>query len=114
MLAELPELGQLNRREVAALVGVAPVARESGGWRGKRRIAGGRTTVRNVLYMAALSARRLHPPIREFAARLKAAGKPFKVVMVACMRKLLTQLNARQRKLLSSQKQSHLQEVICA
>jgi transposase len=93
LVAELPELGQLNRQQIAKLVGVAPMNRDSGKHRGERHIAGGRATVRKSLYMATLSARSWNPTIRTFAERLKAAGKPFKVVMIACMRKLLTILN---------------------
>lgn len=94
MLAELPELGHLNRQQVSSLVGVAPFNRDSGQFRGRRSIWGGRVGVRNVLYMAALSAKRSNPVIRAFAARLLAKGKPPKVVITACMRKLLTILNA--------------------
>jgi transposase len=93
LVAELPELGHLNRREIAALVGVAPVNRDSGTARGRRSIAGGRGTVRSGLYMATLSAMRHNPTIKTFADRLTAAGKPFKVVAVACLRKLVTILN---------------------
>ena len=93
LVADLPELGRLNRRQVAALVGVAPVNRDSGTLRGRRSIFGGRATVRCALYMAAFSAMRFNPAIRRFADRLRAAGKPFKVVVVAAMRKLLTILN---------------------
>jgi len=93
LLAELPELGHLNRQEIAALVGVAPFNRDSGRFHGKRSIWGGRASVRNVLYMAALSARRCNPAVKAFAKRLEAQGKPFKVVIVACMRKLLVILN---------------------
>lgn len=93
LLAELPELGSLNRQEVAALVGVAPFNRDSGAFRGRRTIWGGRADVRNTLYMATLSAKRFNPVIQSFAERLQQAGKPFKVVMVACMRKLLVILN---------------------
>lgn len=93
LLAELPELGLLNRQEVAALVGVAPFNRDSGQFRGRRMIWGGRADVRSTLYMAALSARRCNPVIRNFARRLEEAGKPLKVVLVACMRKLLVILN---------------------
>ena len=93
LLAELPELGLLNRQEIAALVGVAPFNRDSGRFRGKRSIWGGRAEVRSVLYMAALTARRFNPHIRAFAARLEAEGKAFKVVLTACMRKLLVILN---------------------
>ena len=94
LIAELPELGKLGRKQIAALVGVAPFAQDSGTYKGKRRIWGGRATVRHVLYMAALSARRYNPQIKALADRLAAAGKPPKVVLVACMRKLLTILNA--------------------
>jgi len=94
LVAELPELGQLNRQAIAALVGVAPINRDSGQQRGQRHIAGGRHSVRRMLYMATLTARSWNPTIKAFAQRLAAAGKPFKVVMTACMRKLLTILNA--------------------
>ena len=94
MLAKCPELGRLNRREIAALTGVAPLANDSGKHRGKRFIWGGRADVRAVLYMAAVSAMRCNDTIRLFAERLKKAGKPPKVVIVACMRKLLTIMNS--------------------
>jgi transposase len=94
MLAKCPELGSLNRREIAALTGVAPLANDSGKHRGKRFIWGGRADVRAVLYMAALAAMRCNEPIKVFAERLKKAGKPPKVVIVACMRKLLTIMNS--------------------
>src|SRR5579871_307742 len=94
LLADLPELGTLNRKQIAALVGVAPLNRDSGAWRGKRAIFGGRATVRRVLYMAARVAARCNPVIRPFYERLIEAGKPDKVALVACMRKLLTILNA--------------------
>ena len=93
LVAELPELGRLNRQEISALVGVAPFNRDSGKFHGRRAIWGGRAAVRSALYMATLTARRFNPVIRDFAQRLEAAGKPFKVVMVACMRKLLVILN---------------------
>lgn len=93
MLAKCPELGALNRREIAKLVGVAPLADDSGKHRGKRFIWGGRADVRAVLYMAAVSAIRHNPVIKAFAEHLKQAGKPAKVVIVACMRKLLTIMN---------------------
>jgi transposase len=93
LLAKCPELGALNRREIAALVGVAPLANDSGKHRGKRFVWGGRADVRAVLYMAAVTAIRSNPTIQTFANRLKAAGKPAKVVIVACMRKLLTIMN---------------------
>lgn len=94
LLAKCPELGMLNRREIAKLTGVAPLANDSGKYRGKRFIWGGRADVRVVLYMAAVSAIRCNPTIRVFADRLKRAGKPPKVVIVACMRKLLTIMNS--------------------
>ncbi|MBA3638636.1 MAG: IS110 family transposase [Acidobacteria bacterium] len=94
LLAELPELGQLDRRTIAALVGVAPMNRDSGRFRGKRMIWGGRASVRQALYMAALVASRYNAPLRTFYQRLQAAGKPKKLALVAVMRKLLTILNA--------------------
>jgi transposase len=94
LLALLPELGALDRRAVAALVGVAPLNRDSGAARGRRAVWGGRARVRAALYMAALVATRHNPAIRAFYARLLAAGKPKKVALTACMRKLLTILNA--------------------
>jgi len=97
LLADLPELGKLNRQKMAALVGVAPFNRDSGPQRGKRRIFGGRASIRRVLYMATLSATRHNPVIRDFYQRLLLAGKPKKVALVACMRKLLTILNAMMR-----------------
>lgn len=97
LLARLPELGRLDRKAVAKLVGVAPLNDDSGGRRGHRRISGGRADLRSVLYMATLVAMRWDPLIKTFYARLRAAGKPAKVAMVACMRKLLTILNARVR-----------------
>jgi transposase len=93
LLADLPELGSLNRRQIAALVGVAPLARDSGTARGKRMVWGGRATVRAALYMGALVATRHNPVIREFYQRLVAAGKPRKLALTACMRKLLVILN---------------------
>ena len=90
----LPELGELRGKEIAALVGVAPFNRDSGRWRGKRGIWGGRAIVRAVLYMAAVAATRWNPVIREFYLRLIEAGKPVKVALVACMRKLIVILNA--------------------
>ncbi|HGB5896251.1 TPA: IS110 family transposase [Salmonella enterica] len=98
LLAEVPELGHLSRREISALVGVAPVNRDSGTMRGRRTIFGGRAGVRTALYMAALVATRFNPVIKAFYTRLVAAGKPKKVALVACMRKLLTILNAMFRK----------------
>jgi transposase len=94
LIAELPELGTLDRRKLAALVGVAPINRDSGQWRGYRMIGGGRTGVRNVLYMAALTAVRWNPAVKATYLRLVGRGKPKKVAIVACIRKLLTILNA--------------------
>lgn len=94
MTAALPELGRLKRRQITKMVGVAPLADDSGRRQGKRRIWGGRAEVRAVLYMAATVAMRHNPVIRRFYERLLAAGKPKKVAIVACMRKLLTILNA--------------------
>ena len=94
LLAELPELGQLNRKQIAKLVGVAPLARDSGNMRGKRQIWGGRRHVRHVLYMGTLSAIRSNPQIRAYYHRLTAQGKPHRVAIVACMRKMLVTLNA--------------------
>ena len=94
LLALLPELGALTRKQVAALVGVAPYDFESGLLKGRRCIWGGRAGVRCVLYMAALSGRRCNPVLGAFDARLRAAGKPAKVALVAVMRKLLSMLNA--------------------
>ena len=98
LLADLPELGQLDRREIAALVGVAPLNWDSGQQRGTRHIWGGRAPVRTALYMATLAAVRCNPVIRAFFERLSAAGKPRKVALTACMRKLLTILNAMMRR----------------
>lgn len=94
LIAALPELGGLNRRQICALVGVAPMNRDSGKMRGRRAISGGRAQVRHTLYMATLTATRYNPVIRKFYQRLIGAGKPKKVALVACMRKLLTMLNA--------------------
>jgi transposase len=94
LLAELPELGRLNRREIAALVGVAPLNQDSGAWRGARRVWGGRAQIRRSLYMGTLAATQHNPLIKRFYQRLRAAGKAAKVALVACMRKLLTILNA--------------------
>jgi transposase len=93
LLAGVPELGTLNRQKVSKLVGIAPLNRDSGTLRGTRRIWGGRSDVRNVLYMGTLSAVRHNPVIREFYQRLVTRGKPKKVALVACMRKLLSILN---------------------
>lgn len=97
LLADLPELGRLSRREIAKLVGVAPFSRDSGTLRGRRFIQGGRASVRAVLYMAALVATKRNAVIRAFYQRLVAAGKPKKLALVACMRKLLTILNVMAR-----------------
>lgn len=97
LLADLPELGQLSRRAIAKLVGVAPLSRDSGTMRGRRFVQGGRATVRAVLYMAALVATKRNVVIREFYQRLLTAGKPKKLALVACMRKLLTILNTMAR-----------------
>ena len=94
LMAELPELGTLSREQIAALAGVAPVNRDSGTWSGKRSVCGGRSHVRGALYMAALSAERWNPALREFAARLKEKGKAAKVILVAVARKLLIIANA--------------------
>lgn len=94
LLGNLPELGQLSRKQIAALVGVAPFNRESGRWRGQRSISGGRAQVRTALYMGAVTAAQYNGVIREFYERLLDAGKPPKVAQVACMRKLLVILNA--------------------
>lgn len=93
LLAELPELGELNNREVSALVGVAPYNRDSGRLKGKRRIQGGRANIRTVLYMATLSATQCNPVIRSFYRKLVDQGKHKKVAITACMRKLITILN---------------------
>ena len=94
LLAYLPELGTLDRRKIAALVGVAPFNRDSGTLRGKRTVWGGRARIRAVLYMGALVASRHNPVIRDFYQRLLAAGKPKKLALIACMRKLLVILNS--------------------
>jgi transposase len=94
LLADLPELGTLNRRQIAALVGLAPFNRDSGAWRGKRSISGGRIAIRSALYMATLVASRRNPVIASFYRRLRDLGKPAKVALTACMRKMLVMLNA--------------------
>jgi transposase len=94
LLVCLPELGALSRREIASLAGVAPMNRDSGALRGRRMISGGRAPVRTMLYMATIASLRYNPRIKEFYERLTAAGKPAKVAIVACMRKLLIILNA--------------------
>jgi len=94
LIAELPELGQLGRREIAALAGLAPFTRQSGRWRGKSFIGGGRTAVRTALFMGAIVAKRHNPVLKAFFDRLVAAGKPKMVALIAVARKLLTILNA--------------------
>ena len=94
LLADLPEMGELNRKQISALVGVAPMNRDSGKMRGKRRIKGGRHSVRTDLYMATLSATQCNPVIRGFYLQLVAQGKHKKVALTACMRKFITMLNA--------------------
>ena len=94
LLADLPELGTLGRRQIAALAGVAPMNRDSGNLRGRRSVSGGLARVRAVLYMGALVATRHNPVIRSFYLRLLAVGKPKKLALTACMRKLLTILNS--------------------
>ena len=94
LLCNLPELGELNRKKIAALVGIAPMNRDSGRYRGRRSIIGGRANVRSLLYMGTLSAIRSNAAIKKFYERLKSAGKPHKVAMTACMRKIIIILNA--------------------
>ena len=94
LLAEFPELGRLNGKKAAALAGVAPFNRDSGKWRGRRRIWGGRASLRSAPYMAALAGSRCNPVIRAFYEKLKAEAKPFKVALTACMHKLLVTLNS--------------------
>jgi len=94
LIAALPELGHLTRREIAALVGVAPLACDSGTKRGQRRCWGGRARIRAVLYMAAVAAARFNPVIRALYRRLRASGKPAKLALTACMRRMITILNA--------------------
>lgn len=94
LIAELPELGRLDRRQIASLVGVAPFNRDSGTLRGRRTVWGGRRRVRAALYMSTLVATRHNPLIKAFYSRLVAAGKPPKLALTACMRKLLTIVNA--------------------
>ncbi len=98
LTANMPELGTLNRQKIAALAGLAPYNRDSGKKRGKRRIFGGRQSVRRVMYMAALSAMRYNPVIKKFYERLIENGKPFKVAITACMRKMITILNVMVKK----------------
>jgi transposase len=94
LLARLPELGSLDRKKIAALVGVAPFNRDSGRFNGKRAIWGGRGDVRTVLYMSSLVAVRRNPSLRDFYRRLRSAGKTPKMALTACMRKLIVLLNA--------------------
>ena len=94
LIAELPELGQLNRKQIAALVGLAPFTRQSGQWRGKSFIGGGRSAVRSALFMGAMVAKQHNPVLKAFFDRLIAAGKPKMVALIAVARKLLTILNA--------------------
>jgi transposase len=94
MLADLPELGTLDRRQIAALAGLAPWTRQSGQWRGKSMIGGGRATVRTVLFLGAMAAARFNPTLKAFHQRLIAAGKPKRLAIIAVARKLLTILNA--------------------
>jgi transposase len=93
-LAEVPELGSLDRRRIASLAGLAPYTRQSGRWKGKSMIGGGRAAVRTALYMAALSASRYNPALKLFYQRLLASGKPKMVALIAVARKTLTILNA--------------------
>lgn len=94
LIAELPELGHISGAQAAALTGLAPIARDSGSWQGKRTIGGGRRTLRHVIFQAALVARHHNPALKAFADRLKAAGKPHKVIITAVARKLITIANA--------------------
>lgn len=94
LISELPELGRLSHKQISALVGVAPLARDSGVFKGRRCVWGGRATVRSMLYMATVTAIQFNPTIREFHQRLRARGKPPKVALTACMHKFLTVLNA--------------------
>lgn len=94
LIAEMPELGTLGRRQIAALAGLAPFVRQSGRWKGKSMVAGGRKTVRTALFMAAIVAGRYNPILKAFRSRLLAAGKPKMVAAIAVARKLLTILNA--------------------
>lgn len=94
LIAQLPELGRLSHRQICALVGVAPMAQDSGSMHGRRRVRGGRFEIRRVLYMAAVTSMRYNPVIKAFYERLRSAGKPPKVALVACIRKLLVILNA--------------------
>ncbi len=113
LLCQLPELGSLNRKQIAALVGVAPFNRDSGKFKGKRVVWGGRTHVRRALYMGTLVASRFNPVIKEFYNRLLEAGKSPKVALVACMRKLLTILNAMIKHQRAWQASSSMSVVCC-
>ena len=97
LIADLPELGTLNRKQIAALVGVAAIARDSGKMRGKRMVFGGRPSVRSALYMAAVVGSRHNPVLRSFYTRLREQGKPPKLALIACAHKLLTILNSMAR-----------------
>ena len=98
LMSELPELGSMGRQQISGLVGLAPLNHDSGKYRGTRHIRGGRSKVRAALYMAAVSATRLNPAIKVFYRRLRDAGKPFKIAIPACIRKLLVHLNAIMKK----------------
>ena len=113
LLVELPELGQLNRKQIASLVGVAPHNRDSGSFRGRRSVWGGRARVRSTLYMATLVATRFNPAIKAFYTRLCQAGKPKKVALTASMRKLLTILNVMVREHVAWDPTRHLQHAPC-
>ena len=102
LLAQLPELGSLTRHQVAALAGLAPHAQESGSWKGKRRIYGGRAEVRKAMYMAAKSAARWCPVISVFYQRLRQSGKAYNVAIIACARKMLIRLNTLLKDLVES------------
>jgi transposase len=109
LLATMPELGSLNRREIASLAGLAPFAHDSGRWKGKRSIRGGRELARRMLYMAAMTARCWNPEIKVVYTRLRAAGKAPKVALIACARKLLTIANAKLRDAFGSGEQLSVQ-----